>query len=346
MTAIVVISALILSHVALIPGIDLGDTCRFVMSAVGCSALLWYKEVPKAMLPCFAFVGWLLVRSMFGYVPGFTFIHIGAWIGAAGLLLASSHGDEKVLLWGIVVVGVLNLLFKYSPLNEHVWARGAINDGWEHGIFRHRIRYSTMLFAGIVACARLYRLSDKTPSVLSIVSMTALCYGVIDSDCNTIIACTALYVWMLVTREAGWKGAVITGVFAGVMLWFAPREWLLFDHRLMLWGDAWDGVKGLAWIFGNGVGAWTLTQGVAGHPHNEIIHTWYNTGLIGVALATLSAGSCLLWSLRSFELTFGVMLLLLSTLTNSARYPEVLAVSMIMLGICAGGMHENKEKHV
>lgn len=92
-------------------------------------------------------------------------------------------------------------------------------------------------------------------------------------------------------------------------------------------------------LIGHGANSWILHTGAIGwqglgHPHCSLLEFAFNYGWIAAALAALWYIPIVGISLRRLPIAAGLSAILLSTLTNSANYPEIGLLIATFTGLC------------
>jgi len=343
---------LVFVQVCVIPGQDASDVARFVVGFVGLLGLIWL-----AMRKKLNGVGYLMVVMPFlytvgvscqRYIPGYTEYHIIWCLAGGGVMLLASRANVRVIM-GALVAGILIQAtiqhFDLIPWAD-VWP-DAKDSVW--GTFRHRIRYSTWMMAGLVGVWYLWRTKKWYSPLLLIIGCVAL-FEISRAQSEMIQVLSAVLLSVFVGKALRWQyGVALIAVcvsVAGVsgIGGYNVHNLLTLNGRLAMWVDVTCGMFSTIWqgILGHGAGAWWLDCGSLGwqtlrHPHNDLLHIGYMFGTVGmwwticmVAFAVICA--------RGLPLKLGIIAIALSMCTNSAyTYPEQYLLVNILIGL---GLHD------
>ncbi len=323
-------------------GGDISETMFWILSACGfLSVLLSINKLNFRLAFVFLPIFYMIFRSFFGGILGYTDLIVVRTAGVLGLAFWASRVDRKWIFRGLLISAILQIFFTYAKTIN--WAAD-YSELYSWGSMRHRIRYCTMIYAGVLSAWNIYH-NKKEPLIWQITAIIGFIAGIatiVHAKSDTIILITALSLAFLILRKYGlvW-GLVFTSacIMAGTAL-----EMDGLTCRLVWWEYAFEqwriGLKPA--LIGFGVGSWQLVCGIHGfpwHPHNDFLLLLYEQGLIGVLFWFYAFGISFLFGTRNITTTTVFFFLTLSFFTNSGlMYPE-----MFFLWVLFFGMNFNKD---
>jgi len=333
---------LILVQLPLVPGLDIGDIDRWLITIAGCGAMLLYAIRNKltpidyyVLIPAIV----LALVSLANHVPGHTEYAVAYNIGLAGIVMVAMRSKIRPVMWALVATVAIQMIFRYTQIIP--WSMTGLDDKdalW--GTFRHRIRYSTLIMVGLVGCWYVFEHTRKTKWLAVIVALAGAA-AIALADSNTIQAIVAIGIIIWAFRVNKYLGMSAAFALLAIALQFGNGEWTHTNGRSGIWLSCFtastDSLKHI--LIGYGANSWILHTGAIGwqglgHPHCSLLEFAFNYGLIAAALAALWYIPIVGISLCRLPIAAGLSAILLSTLTNSASYPEVGLLIATFTGLC------------
>jgi len=298
---------------------------------------------------------------LLGYYWGYTELEAVEYTSLYCLALWASKTSKEKIFKALVIANIIQLAITYYNLIPWIDSFSEFGKLYTFGSARHTIRYSTVLFAGLIGCmynffaVRRHKgktIKDDLWRSISIMVAIATLLSLYHAYSNTILALTGLLI-----IGYGFKklNPVIFGFFSYFLI--ITICFLLHFKLISLDGFELDAGRAKYWlaviqdfyhtdwiskVFGHGIGYWRLycrNLGLPnlGHPHNEYLLTIYEYGLCGLAVFCF----VILYGLNKCKSNFyvfsGLLLISISLATNSLKeYPEVGLIWAVYLGMAYG----------
>jgi hypothetical protein len=96
---------------------------------------------------------WLLLPAVFvavmsigRWVPGYTEYEVLKYVGMAGISMMAMRSNPKLIYWALIATVFLQFFYLFV---QFPWAID-LQAPYGYGVFRHKIRFSTVMFAGLM----------------------------------------------------------------------------------------------------------------------------------------------------------------------------------------------------
>jgi len=336
------------------PGYDMEKMRATIISLTGLAAiavLLVRGEFPATSLVFAPFFGYVVVRALFSFTPGYTWYEIARYVGIYGLIVYAARCPRPWVAISIVLCAVVQFVVKEFELIK--FQHQFTNLGY--GTVRNLIRYATIMFAaGIASFAFVSKQRPKWAIVvLCAVGAYATYQAVIVRSHTLIAVCGLTALIVVVFFVKGWvvrvvilAACVASIMFSSKMNWAVAsggaKAYTLDKVREPLWQTLADE----ATLMGRGLGGWELLAGSlghegAGHPHNSIGKMLFELGVPGVTLfllgVTLMVVFVCVWGKEAAWFAVGAGMVLVATTTNDLfGYNDVVMMWSLLTG---GALH-------
>lgn len=325
---------------------DIGDAATTMTAMLGIAVFMWcvvknkqYFVLSLLCLPVF----YAILRSAFNFVPGYTAFEIAKIVGFIGIILLTSMSNKKIVYRSILLMAVLHLLVTYFVRFD--WELTTQNKRFIFGVTRSYIRYSTIIYAGLLAAYYCFKNDNKTWKIFSAIFIPIGLVSIFHAYSNTLLTITVLTIIILIAINGkGNIAFVLLCLSIAVALFFTDKGFSLDGDRLSMWKAATlkpcSSIKTI--LFGYGVGFWPLLSGSmgllnAGHPHSELLNIFFDQGLIGIFVWVSFLAIILVLKETDYISKIGVLMIVISTLTNSARYPYIFILIAVFCGLSIHG---------
>ena len=323
---------------------DYSDARAFAIMAFGAVVLFWFAfsrdKLSKAQLVPICAVGVLFVHSLFFcWVPGYTIYALSLWLSVMLLAVFVAKCDPEYVSWAFLLIVVVQFFSNYWKLVP--WAHD-YGDNYQYGTVRHTIRYTTLLYVGVIGCLELVVKKDRFKIAMGSIMGAVSLYTIftIRPTSHTIVAITCLTFVVLAIRYSKMIVVPYMVICAVVVVYVYFKGDMILDHARNGW---WSGtlsecfatIKSM--VVGRGFYSFPLTHGESSfctpwHPHNELINVLYDVGITGT-IAILGFVGWITYRLRnSFVRMVGFLGVSGSMLTNSVRYPDMAFIWAFFIG--------------
>ena len=338
-------------------GYDIAELTAGCTTMAGIAVLAWSvlsnpASMQKGMVYFFLYPLYFLIPlQAFRWIPGYTDFEIAKIVGALGIMVLVYHSNPK-WVWRILVLfavfhGILCYTFDFNWLVKH----GNKNLAFGYGAFRNHIRYSTIVFAGVIAGYQLFKTERGAWKFFGAASAIFGVVGIFAAYSNIVIIITVLAGLAILLHEGKTKIAFAAAIICivGILVFYGGKDfWIGNDagRCQMIW-YALHGITDSVTSFfvGHGAGSWILNVGVfdakqSGHPHNEALHILYEYGTAGLIVLASYAVLVIYFGSGSFLAQLGFIMVLFSSLGNSLRYPEIVFITAVFAGLCLAASKE------
>jgi len=284
----------------------------------------------------------LVLVSTANWVSGWSIYWLCYIVGLCGICFIVSSLDSRVVRWVLIGGMISQMYFRYVGIPGMDWEI-EIDDhlgGW--GTVRHAIRYSTIVFVGILALIK--ELDTSKRVYIKIACGVLICFGLfsmVGAYSNALIAIMIIILYTYLVKYLGYRkfwSVPIPAWFAlvGVLLFLLlkPNGFELDSGRIALWSECWHSITESANTFflGHGTHSYNLFVNTA-HPHNEYLALWYDFGFIGLFFILGIIGLIICMSFGEMWLLMALIGILISFGTNSVRYPDMSILLAILSGL-------------
>lgn len=360
---------ILLMQITVYPGHDANDLrFSFMVGAglIGFAYLFFTGKIGMREIIIMAPLSWLIIQGFAWYVPGYTGFEMVEYIGMLGLMFLVSRGESQYVWRALAAMILIQAAFTFLPVHKlygipKLWGNSYEGLKTEHnlllygfGTVRHRIRFATLMFVGVVACIMMVTNPKENPWWKGAAISTGLLglFLMWYSFSNTILLCCILTAIALIAEKKPRMAGtlfVLVGITGTLLILGEKFGFVIDEPRKIMWKVALAGTFDSAKhaFFGHGLESWELFTGIlpqvngVGHPHNEYLKLLFENGIVGMLCLFNSLIMIIMFSERKFIPCFGFSMLLLSFATNGmTSYVDMFSITAIMGGLVLGEAKE------
>lgn len=287
----------------------------------------------------------ILLFQIGRWIPGYTDFEIAKIIGFLGLILIVYNSNTKWVYRTLLLVGAYHILVAYSVSFDWGVDGSATTSNLIWGIPRSHIIYGTIVYAGMMAAYKLFMQDNPVWKWASAAYLVAGVLTIFHLYSNAAIGIMVLSPVILLALN-GYRYTALLLFLAGICaaMTLDQHGFTVNSQRMIWWNCVIKESVSSIQIFlsGHGAGSWPLYSGLygenfPGHPHNEVLNILFDYGFIGL-LYFLSVFILILF-FSKIDPVRGIALLMIviSTGINSARYPFILFLIAVYAGLCLKG---------
>jgi hypothetical protein len=340
-------------QIPLIPLMDLQRTDIHLISMFGIIGVLFLAASNKLtkidFILCIPAAA-LCLLSLPNWVNGWTEYQCAFLVGLTCIVLLSMRAKTVWIMRAMAISVIIQSAVHHFSLIP--WANHfpfATDDVW--GTFRQHIRYSTIMYAGLVGAWWIAHNRHGWERGAGWAVGSLACFEIVHSNAHIPLACAAVSLAILISarykNRVAYAAWAVLAIGVGYMLWHGVHTLGWTHGRYPIWPvaaaaicDSWQSI-----IIGHGAGSWQLWTGAYGltyltHPHSSALEMIFCFGFAGFAVTAWAVLGCAVLGMWSPVIMLGFLGLCASTLTNSAMYPEVALLIATFAGQCLKGLHD------
>lgn len=326
-------------QVLVIPGTDMMEVNEGVLICLGLLGAIIYrpnKFEPLYMVLIFPIFIYIIL-GLRSYVSGYTMFLIAKFVGFMAIAYIASRCERKYIFISLIATIPIQAIINYS--NIIPWKMEY--DGINWGSFRNAIRFSTVIYSGLISCVWGWNYYKGVLQRALIGTIAAIgLYMLYFAHSHTIWAILFITAMVLFYNRKYSYIWVCIAIIALLIICSTGLDHNVFS-RVGLWKSVLlESVKNEGvFLTGHGIGSWVLLCGEigftnCGHPHNQLLSILFETGLTGVFVSAFSIGGIMFLGLTGRISIAGFIGVTLSTLSNSIEYPSVWLMWSLFAGIC------------
>jgi hypothetical protein len=287
----------------------------------------------------------LCLLALPNWVNGYTEFRLAEIVAIWGVCVVCMRCDARPIMLALCLSVVVQAAIMHFGLIHWQLSDLARNDSpW--GTFRQHIRYSTIMYAGMMGAWYTFKLGGAWRLLAVAVGVLAL-GEIVYSNSHTLlfIAWASAFALLYYRRnKVGMLLALAVAVGVGSIAVSGVLHVGITHGRYLIWQaalthifDSWKTA-----IIGHGPGAWYLHTGEYGfnaltHPHSSLLGLLYGFGLVGLLVMVWVICGVFALGSNGGSLAVAFVGLVVSTFTNSFMYPEIYFLVAIFAGLSLRG---------